>query len=163
MSTDYYTFKERYAVGDKHEKFLDEFFSNWYAIRGVSLQAQKWGIDRIFTNRVDKKTWTVEYKSDEISHRTGNIFVEIVSVDTEHKPGWAYSSCAQLLAYYIVGESKVCMALMTNIKIKAEEWKQKYRTVEVKNNGYNTVGILVPLEVFRENCYAVLDTRPVEQ
>ena len=94
-----YQFDAQHADGLAGEAFLDALFSRWYRIRPASAAQQRRGIDRWF--RTTTRRLAVEYKTDHTAARTGNAFVETVSVDTAHKPGWAYTSQADYLVYYI--------------------------------------------------------------
>jgi len=96
-----YTFDTQKARGDAGESFLDQVFAADYEVRPATRAEQRRGIDRIFTHRQTGRRLTVEYKTDYKAAHTGNAFVETVSVDTAGKAGWAYSSAADYLIYYV--------------------------------------------------------------
>ena len=148
-----YEFDEQLADGENHEEELDTYYSQWYSVSKISIAAQKAGIDRVWTNNTDGFRYSVEYKADTTAARTGNAFIETVSVDTDNKPGWAYSSCSQILIYYIP-PLKIAYRFKTlEIKYFVNEWKKKYRLQPVPNKGYKTIGVLVPLEEFIKHAY----------
>lgn len=146
-----YDFNGQLEKGEGFEDVLDRYFSKRYKVEKVSMSAQKSGIDRVFTHP-EKFRYSVEYKADEITHRTGNVFIETVSVDTHDKPGWGYSSCAQMLIYYPVGTNTAYGIPMLTLKNLLVEWKKKYKERPVANNGYKTYGIPVPLGEFAAAC-----------
>lgn len=141
-------FKDKLDEGEKYERELDRYYSKWFKIESVNLATQKMGIDRIFINKSDDTRWTIEYKSDTKASTTGNAFVETISVNTTKKPGWAYSSCAQLLLYYLPLDGKVIRLTMYAVKNLITEWIKKYPVKPSQNEDYQTLGICVPLDVF---------------
>jgi hypothetical protein len=154
-----YEFDKQLADGESHEETLDKFYSKWYRVSRVSMDAQKSGIDRVFTNNTDGFRYSVEYKADTTAANTGNAFIETVSVDTNNKPGWAYSSCSQIIIYYIPPKKIAYRFKTLEIKYFVNEWKKKYRIVEVPNNGYHTIGVLVPLKELAKLAYKVDEIR----
>lgn len=150
--------------GEKGEQCLDRHFSKRYDIDPVDGKQQRQGIDRIWTHKGDGREYTVEYKTDSRTAETGNVFIETMSVDTEEKLGWAYTSKAQLLVYYVpqcetAYTGTAYIVEMTKIKKLLPKWSKAYkdRVVSVPNgdeNGvnYHTWGILVPLAVFESLC-----------
>ena len=155
MSTPY-KFKDSLEDGEDHEKVLDEYYNKWYSINSVSMLAQKAGIDRTWTNRSDGFRYSVEYKADTTAGRTGNAFIETVSNDATGKKGWAYTSCAQILIYYIPPMKKAYRMTVITLKHMTREWKETYTYVQtIPNEGYNTLGLLVPLSEFEKYCYSI--------
>ena len=138
-----YDFNERKQVGAYGERYLDDFFSRWYAITPASPMQQRQGIDRIFTRRGGEST-TVEYKTDMAAARTGNAFMELISVDCRFVVGWAYSSCADLLLYYVPGQTIYAIEF-SQLRLQLPFWTRKYELRSVSNEGYRARGILVPL------------------
>jgi len=145
-----YTFSEQLAKGEGYETVLDKYYGQWFSIQSVSMSAQKMGIDKVYTNIMNGCKYTIEYKADEKTAKTNNVFVETVSVDTTNKPGWAYTSCAQILVYYLPQMGIAVRHTMTNIKALLKDWLKKYPKVPCQNNGYKTWGVLVPLSEFEK-------------
>jgi hypothetical protein len=72
-----------------------------------------------------------------------------VSVDVAGKDGWAITSCADWLVY-VLHPKEALFIRMTSVRSKLPEWMEKNRTGTAKNRGYNTVGVLVPVDELRE-------------
>lgn len=140
-----YDFQERLTAGQKGEATLDRFFATWYAIRPATRAEQRSGIDRIFTRRTDGQIAAVEYKTDWAAHRTGNAFIETVSVDSANKPGWAFSSKAAILVYYVIDDDLAYIVTFATLREHLLRWQRAYPTRSIPNKGYHTVGLLVPL------------------
>lgn len=110
-----YEFEQSAEEGNGQEKRLDNFFDKWYSIVPVNMEFQKMGIDRIFTRKDTYHTrYTIEYKSDKKAASTGNVFIETVSVDSENKPGWAYTCGAQMMIYFIPPNRKIYIVNKVN-------------------------------------------------
>jgi len=150
MSTDEYNFNEQYEKGVKGENRLDKFFNTIFNIGQVPRILQQFGCDRIFTNIQSKKRYLIEYKSDERAAKSGNIFVETISVDTENKLGWAYTSCSQYICFYIPGKGEIYIVSTLYIKAKISEWISKYEIKRIKNEGYYTEGVAVPIDEIKK-------------
>ena len=102
-----YNFDVQLAQGESGEARLDRFFSTWFQIQPATPEEQRQGIDRWFSDRRRPRTLAVEYKTDHTAARTGNAFIETISVDSEQKAGWAFTSQADLLLYYVPGRDQV--------------------------------------------------------
>jgi hypothetical protein len=146
-----YDFGIQLARGESGEQVLDKFFSDKFGICPASRQQQLQGIDRIFKNRETGNVLKIEYKTDDIAHRSGNAFVETVSVDSVGKPGWAYTSRADYLIYYIPGDLLIYVIQFSVLREQLPSWINKYPVKKAPNKGYFTHGIPVPLAEF-ERC-----------
>ena len=93
---------------------------------------------------------TVEYKTDYIASRSGNAFIETISVDTQQRLGWAITALADWLIYYLPGTRTLYRVPLVNIRANLPRWIATYRSQAIPNDGYATHGILVPLEVFAQ-------------
>ena len=144
-----YDFKKQLAAGEQSEAMLDNFFAQWYSITPVGMAEQRQGIDRIFT-RTDGTTFPIEYKTDWTASKTGNAFVETVSVDTANKPGWAYSSKARYLIYYVPGDGLIYVIEFSKLRSHLRRWENQYQARSIPNQGYHTKGLLVPLVEFEK-------------
>lgn len=147
-----YDFRKQLTSGEDYEKILDAYYSRWYKVQEISMDSQKSGIDRVWTDRETGMRTSIEYKTDFIAPTTGNVFIETMSVDVENKLGWAYTSCAQWLVYYIPGMKRAYRITMLNVKHYLPFWENRYEKKKVPNNGYYTEGILVPLDEFEKRC-----------
>jgi hypothetical protein len=141
-----YNFGDQLSHGERGEALLDRFFARWFRIEPATHEEQRQGIDRHFHHLTSHNDFTVEYKTDHTAARTGNAFIETVSVDTAGKAGWAFTSQADRLLYYVPGKGIVYVLKMTAVRARLPFWQQAYEIREVPNNGYHTHGLLVPLE-----------------
>ena len=117
---------------------------------------QRAGIDRIYREWGNGKEILVEYKSDWKASRTGNVFVETVSVDTENKPGWAYASQADILIYFLPDDDLVYVMRMEDVRGHLEEWGRRYMKRTIPNRGYGTVGLPVAQWEFEKLAIRIL-------
>ena len=149
-----YQFRTQLKKGVDHEAYLDSLFSDWFQIFHASESQQRQGIDREFYRDEDgaTKRYTVEYKADERAAQTGNAFIETISVQPPPhqawrptKPGWAYTSRADILIYYNPGDRLIYIIQFAKLRRLLPTWESKYRQVSVPNKDYTTHGLLVPL------------------
>jgi hypothetical protein len=151
-----YTFDAQKARGDAGESFLDQVFTTDYEVQPATRAEQRRGIDRIFTRRRTGQRLAVEYKTDYKAAHTGNAFVETVSVDTVGKAGWAYSSAADYLIYYVPGDEVIYVIALEVLRRELPRWLQEYPLRAAQNEGYATHGVLVPLDEFEAHAEAVM-------
>ncbi len=155
-----YNFNRQYLQGEQGATFLDRYFSRWFEIERVDAKVQREGIDRYFTTRDHKRRLAVEYKTDETASRTGNAFIETISVDTSDKPGWIYTSKADYLFYYLPTRAVIYMLNMDLLRQRLSNWQAHYPVRKIPNTGYHTHGLLVPLselEKFAEGIFNAQD------
>lgn len=141
-------FDESLAFGQYMENLLDDYFSTWFLIEEVSMELQYLGIDRIFTKHSTGERFSVEYKADRRAHDTGNVFIETVSVqkgNTIEKLGWALTSTAQRLVYFIPGPNRVYILDMVDIRDMLSKWGDTCKVATAENEGYVGKGLLVPI------------------
>lgn len=148
MTAPVYDFQRQLAQGEEGERFLDGFFAPDFAIRKATREEQRQGIDRHFIHKRTRRKWTVEYKTDAKAGLTGNAFVETESVSAGNKAGWALSSRADYLIYYIPDPATVYILPMAAVRRKLPDWAGRYPSRQVRNIGYVTTGLLVPLAEF---------------
>lgn len=151
--TSVYDFDTQYKFGKDGELFLDKYFNKWFDISPVDRVDEKRGIDRKYIHKSSGTKFTVEYKTDKTASKTGNVFIETISIDSQDKPGWVINSQAQLLVYLIPSKI-VLIADMMKVKYKfMHEWINYYDLKIIKNDGYNTIGMPVPIEEFEKCCF----------
>lgn len=155
MSTVCHEFGPSLERGQKFEEKLDEYFSKEFQIFKVDMNLQRLGVDRIFVRYSDGARFTMEYKTDERTADTNNVFIETVSVDTEKKPGWAFTSVAQLIVYFIPQWHKIYLANTMVIRKRLAKWRGLYKEKPAQNDGYLTMGLCVPVDVFGAICKIV--------
>ncbi len=154
--TTVYKFGAQLQQGKIYEARIDAIFAD----KGVNISVvdradQRHGIDRRWHDPLDGRTWTVEYKADSRAGDTGNAFIETVSVDTERRPGWAYSSQAALLVYLVVDPETVYVISMARLRDQLPRWIAQYPTRQAQNDGYQTHGVLVPLDELERIAMAI--------
>lgn len=156
-------FYDKLEQGEEAEKVLDDVFSDGFTkITKASKELQLLGIDRIMMCEESGVRESVEYKTDFVAHKTNNVFIETVSSREDDVGGWALTSVAQYLAYYIPALSQIYIVRMTSIKRNQLDWIKDYPTKAVKNIGkngheYTAEGIVVPIEEFEKCCSLVID------
>lgn len=165
-----YDFDTQYRIGEKHALELDKHFSAvGYQVTPTSRFLQKREIDRIFTIERTGIDWTVEYKACRVAPSTNNAFIETVSVLEKDIPGWARSSWAQLLVYYVPQWNAAYLASMTEIRMRLKNWIAEYGPEkDVPNhwdngNKYTTRGVCVPISEFQSICYRTLFVESLDE
>lgn len=138
-------FQTQLAVGQEGERRLDAHFTTGYDITPATHVEQRQGIDRHFVNRVTGAASTVEYKTDLKAKRTHNAFIETISVDARGKSGWAYTSQANTLMYYIPGDELIYIIAFPTLRLRLPTWATRYPVKRALNEGYATYGLVVPL------------------
>lgn len=144
------------AQGEQGEAFLDRHFSRWFRIIRATSDEQRQGIDRWFHALRRPHSFAVEYKTDWTAAQTGNAFIETISVDTRERDGWAYTSAADLLLYYVPGRARIYVLTLTALRFRLPFWQQQYPVREIPNSGYHTHGLLVPLDELARCAFRVL-------
>ena len=149
MSRKKYYFKTQENIGKYGEAILDKWLSLSYQIQDVSAikKYQQVGIDRILT-RPDGTTVNVEYKFDLTSAKTGNIFFETVSVDKQNIPGWGWRSQADYWIF-LLPTGEVLVVEPAKLRHLVWQYRLEAEEKEIKNVGYNTVGVPIPLPKVR--------------
>ena len=146
-----YSMTDQRKKGEAAEVRLDRHFADRFLIAPASREQQRQGIDRLFTHRESGSTYTIEYKTDWTAARTGNAFVETVSVDTADIPGWAYTSQAEWLVYFIPKQRTIYLIAFDDLRANLPHWLAICKAAPpIPNYNYHTLGILVPLSDFAQ-------------
>ncbi len=143
-----YDFKTQLDKGQKAEQLIDALLEANFRIERATREQQRQGIDRILTHWQTGQLWRAEYKADLRAKNTGNAFVETISVDRDLKLGWAITSEADLLFYYIPGDGLIYILRFEALRMNLPRWIRRYPLRTIQNRGYATHGILVPLHEF---------------
>ena len=138
-----FDFDEQLKEGQKHEEFLDSIFAKYVIVQKVGMELQHKGIDRVF--KIGDKQIHVEYKADRRATITGNAFIETISVSKTGHEGWAYTSQADWILYFLPQEMKVYTIPRKEMQKRLSDWNNTYRVGLAKNKDYYSQGILVPL------------------
>ena len=148
-----YDFRTQLTKGHLGEANIDKALINMgFKIKKVSVEEEKQtGIDRLMfaTNSkylcaVNNVITTVEIKTDEKAHFTGNFFIETHSSIKPPRRGWIYKSIAQLVIFYVPHERTAWVCNMFEVKHKIEVWNHKYESVPCYNNTHTSQGLKVP-------------------
>ncbi|MEZ4614513.1 MAG: hypothetical protein R2867_03220 [Caldilineaceae bacterium] len=144
-----YEMRKQLHKGEAAEAALDRHFADRFHVVAATRKQQRQGIDRIFTQRASGQIYTMEYKTDWTAARTGNAFVETISVDREGIPGWVYTSHAEWLVYFVPANFTIYLIAFADLRARLPHWLATYKpSPPIPNRGYNTHGILVPLAEF---------------
>ena len=142
-----HTFQESLGTGSLGETLLDTLYGRWWDIEAVAMDDQRRGLDRMFTR--SGESLAVEYKTDTQGAASGNIFLETVSSDRNGKPGWAYSTQADAVAYYLHedGGGRGLVFSPSELRKALHGWVRRFRVVTATNPGYHSYGVLVPVKL----------------
>lgn len=140
-----YQFDRQHQLGVTYEARLDNFFKTYCFVYEAAAHEQRQGIDRWFADE-DEGFISIEYKADSKAAKTGNAFVETISVDTRNISGWAYTSIADVLCYYVPPLNKVWLIDFLELRRHLPQWVATYPKRKVQNSDYCTHGLLVPLQ-----------------
>ena len=160
-------------VEDRGALILDTWLAPYYDLRAATRDEQVRGIDRIAEDGSGPQT--IDYKCDERAAATGNAFIETVSNRQTGRPGWALTSEAFWLLYFVMPH-EVLVCTFRTIRAQLPSWRERYRQGVAINTReglrYETLGVLVPLAVVRDVAEysaqldhgdaAILETREVD-
>ena len=154
----YHDFTEKLNEGleaeDAVEDWLRGRFPDATDITRVPIDVQKFMGD-IWVWHGDSHI-SFEIKVDTAAERTGNAFIEYVSVDRTGAPGWALTSMADRILYIVGG--KMYSFSPDEVRRKLPFWFRRFRSAKAVNKDYVGWGLLVPLVELRELCVSVLDS-----
>lgn len=153
-------FRDTHRSGVRGETALDAAFSPRFEIHRATDEQQRQGIDRIYTDKETGESFTVEIKSDWTTAKTGRAFIETVSVDRDSKPGWAYTSQADMLLYFIPPMLLVYVIRLEDLRLHLSLWERVYPQRSIPNShksgDYFTRGLLVPLAELEKICQSTV-------
>ena len=147
--------KVQFHRGKAVEAFLDEFFRNdgWQIEPTTSYEERVLCLgDRHFAR--DGFRCLVEYKSGLQTAHTGNVFLETISVDTAHKPGWVYTCRADFIFYAALLNGKILIFRPNRLRAQIDALRRQFREVATchhQNDGYQTHGLVIPLAFAEEH------------
>jgi len=153
-----HSFSKSLEAGKFGEERLDKLFGRMFYIEPVTVEVEKeQGIDRVFRPEGAEWALAVEYKTDAKAAKTGNAFIETVSVDITGAPGWAKKSKADMLAYYVPGLRRVYWLKMSEVRRCLPRWQKDYPKRPSWNDGYRSWGHTVPLSIIENVADAVIE------
>jgi len=151
-----HSFEDSLQRGEFHARYLDFYFEPEFIIRKATRSEDRKGIDRWFAHRLTGEMYAIQYKADEKASKTGNVFIEVVSVDSDNIDGWAYNCKADFILYYLPCDGKIYIVRPSKLANAVKMWRGMYPVRQAKNDGYNTHGICVPLAIFSQICVKVI-------
>jgi hypothetical protein len=137
-----YSFVEQLERGKAGEAVIKDYFSQWYKITDATLDQQKnEKIDFIFErNGVRTK---VEVKTDDKTDKTGNLFIETMSMIEWGKYGWAWVTQAEKVLYYALPDT-VYILDVAQLRDMLQVWhKQRKPKRKVYNDHWTSEGYLI--------------------
>jgi hypothetical protein len=140
-------FADSKREGDKGEEQQDAFYRKWFHIDPVDLPTDKKGIDRRFRARHCPYEWNVQYKLDRRAQSSGNLAIEVVSVTTSGKAGWAILCGADVISVVLPEHKKYYLLSVTLLRMWVPAWLLKYPIRPSPNDGYETMNLLVPCKI----------------
>ena len=146
-----YRFQTQRNRGYAGEKMLDKVFGKFFDVRRATATQQRNGIDRVMVGKEHKQTINVEYKTDYTAASSGNAFVEIAF---DGRPGWAHTSQADFIAYFVPGKHTYIVRPAT-LRTHLQEWEGRFEKRTVLNSGYTATGLIVPLSYLAEIAEAI--------
>lgn len=136
------------AVGRKGEQLLSKVFAASFEITHPSRDAI--GVDRLYRPRARPLIeFSIEHKLDRRTPGTRNVFIETISDAERHILGWALTSEAHYLFYFVPGLATLWVVRMSQIRDALEAWR-RHPEVPVRNRGWTTWGRLVPSHELHE-------------
>lgn len=162
-----YQFSHQHNQGKAAEEFIYRTFQTAFNVIPAPAYLQEQGVDFTFTDRTSHQVHKVELKTDTRANCTGNAFVETVSVARDgqpHQPGWAYTSTADWLLYFLPDRvpPKIYRIAFEELRVELPFWLDAYpaRLIPNKNRrlgDYHTIGVLVPLAEFEQIAQEVIE------
>lgn len=153
-------FQQQLARGEAGERTLDAYFGQRYQIRKATMAEQRRGIDRFFINPANGQQWSLDYKTDTRAAQTGNVFIETKTYPDREQSGWAYTSEAGWLFYYLPDAFVVYAVSFSYLRTKVLPlWLARYPVRSAKNKTYTTYGLIVPVADFARCASKTFDLR----
>ena len=152
-----HTFKNSQKLEIKYSPILNKFYKQCWSIEGKDIVnvTEDRKVDKEITipNRPNNPL-TVEEKirsCDYWNYREKDILLETISIDYNNTPGWLYTSKADCLIYAFVNKFDNKLWIYKFPLQQLRKWfiieKDKYKNFKTaKNNGYNTISVVVPIK-----------------
>jgi hypothetical protein len=140
-----HTFSEKLAAAAKWEAKLDDWLGkSGYVVRPLG----PYQPDREVVLRDESGIITVEYKCDEEAIKTGRLFIETVSNDVSGRLGWAKTTNADWILYFVV-PVRVFAFRPETLRAALDRWSGHFPLKKADNGRFNTLGVCVPESVAR--------------
>lgn len=118
-----------------------------YKVENVSNNSNFWDkdIDFIITSPTSGETKTFEVKWDSRIHKTGNLYLEVLSSNSKGGLGWFEFCKADYIAYGDMKSRTFYIIPLLELKEKVKHLPKYYA-----NCGEDSVGLLVPLAAIKD-------------
>lgn len=150
-------FAESLTIEAQWAPTLDAWFGAAYQLRLATVEEQWRGIDRVAIDDGGRCVG-LDYKCDCRCVETGNLFIETVSNAQTGRPGWALTSEAMWLVYFVVPDH-VLMFLTSQLRAQLPNWAACCLERPAHNEGYDTLGLCVPFDLASRTAEYVADLR----
>lgn len=150
-----YQFGRQHKIGDEAERFIYQIFQGRFSVIPAPRYLQDQGVDFTFSDLINNQVYKVELKTDSTAARTGNAFIETVSIHRDGEPdqqGWAYTSTSDYLLYYLPNTMPplIYRIAFEHLRLMLPAWLSAYPARQIPNRDakrgdYHTIGVLVPL------------------
>jgi hypothetical protein len=160
-----HTFERSYQRGQFGEDMIANAFKKFFSISVKSdMSSQRAGIDLLFESKADGRSFTVEVKTDYKAYRTGVAFIETVSVDNGYGviDGWAYTCTADRIFYLLYVDLVAYELKPSDLRARLGKWLMSFGERSVKNVGYVTRGVIIPLDELERCCLHRWDIRHID-
>ncbi|MEO0988563.1 MAG: hypothetical protein AAFY20_23940 [Cyanobacteria bacterium J06639_14] len=149
-----YSFGNQFSVGQQGERLIAEWIQARSQMAGkcqvIPLPVERQSEGDLLVQMHSGERLTIEVKTDDIAHKTGNIFVETIGDGGwPPRPGWAYSCDSSWLFYLILKTGELLCFDPKNIRANLNDWSVQYEYRAVKNKTHTTLGLLVPIDIAR--------------
>lgn len=150
-----FTNKDQFKNGKAVEAWLDGFFRNrgWNITQATKHEERELCLGDRHYRKVGHDLW-IEYKSGIQTFYSGNVFLETISVDSQNKPGWVYTCQADFIFYAALLNERILIFRPKYLRSEIERLKTQFPTRCTKNHqneGYNTHGVVIPLDYAQEH------------
>lgn len=152
-----------------HIQFLDEYFSkDWEVFNlerfkpDVRAAFQGFYIDRLFIHQEHRTRYFIQYVVDEGEFGAGgNMFIETNITGGKPRKGWAYTSTASILVYYIPAREEIILITTLAVRNRVKYWFKQYpKRVVDEADGIQRVGVVVPVKEVVKHAWAHIQISP---
>lgn len=152
MAQKVHSFDESLIEGARGEERVKSFLqSQGYTVSRNDIEDKfrpDFHIDSHVSGRPEKVLVgkTLEVKSDARTIETGNVAIELVSNIGTGRPGWAYSTTSDFLAYLSAGDGLLSIASLSDIRRRLEKAWHSSKLFSAYNRFFTAVVLCVPME-----------------
>lgn len=148
-----YTFSDRRRVGEWGEKVVSTYLAKKHGLelREATREEQAREIDFVREDGV-----SYEIKTDVKSYKTGNAAIEIIKNNNSKKLGWAHDCDADWLILFFPHKKELYCFRPRRLSALSVYWAgtggrdgRGYPRGVAHNPGYETINVLVPVDVVR--------------